>query len=103
MTDKPNGSRLDDYTSVGIVAVVLLSLLTAIGGIVFLAYTGAIASDITITGNIRIVGTIGIWPVLIALGSGIGWIVIIAFRDIYGSKAVKQATDTVESLSEEEE
>jgi hypothetical protein len=107
MTDKdPHPSDygyIDDVVSLAIVLSVLVALLTVIGGSIFLVYSGVVASDLSITGEIRIVGTIPIWLVIGLMGGGVAWVGFLAFRDIYGSDAVREATETVQELGEEEE
>lgn len=94
---------LDDWTSVAIVAAVLLAGLGIVAGAIALVYTGAVGTDITVSGDVRIIGTVPVGYIVAGVGAGIAWMVYVAFTDIYGARRVEQATDAVDGVQEDDD
>lgn len=101
MTNSNDYKYLDDVASGIIVGTVLFAILSAIGAFIYFIATGEIGTDITITGNIAINGTIPVGYILMGVLGFIFWMVYVAFTDIYGAKRIEQATQRLEDLRDE--
>jgi len=85
-----NGSRT---TSKAIVGTILFSLLAMVGLFVFLVATGTISTDMSISTNVNLVGTVPVDVVFYAVMGFFGWMVYVAFADIYDSKFVEKSVE----------
>lgn len=104
--DPPGRKRsiglLDDYSSIAIVATILALLVTIVLVAGYLVATGAVGSNLTVTGDVTISGTIPVGQLAVGLLMFVGWMVYIAFSDIYGRKRVNNATEQLEELNDGE-
>lgn len=96
-TDRRDLWWLDDATSLVIVGLVITTLLALLAGSAYAVTTGAVDVDT----RIQIAGTIPIDTILLGVLAGIGWMVYVAFTDIYGARDVTEATDSYRSVTED--
>lgn len=89
---------LDDVVSLTIVAIVVLGLAGLIAALGYLLATGSV--DAQITTDITVVGTIPIGHILLGVLGFVGWMVYVAFTDIYGRREVQQATEDMSEAAD---
>lgn len=75
---------IDDATSLLIIGSGLLVVLATLGTLAYLVASGRIATDIAVTGDVVVRGTIPLGTVFLGLGALLAYLVIVAVRDIYG-------------------
>lgn len=93
---------LDDYASIAILASVLLVVLAVIAGGVYLLATGAVGTDVSVTGDITVSGTIPLGTVVLGVLFFMGVIVYTALTDVYGSRRVENATEQLQEAGDDE-
>lgn len=103
--DAPGRDRdwwwLDDLTSLLAVIVTVLLVLGSVGGTIWLLASGTIPTDVEVTGEVELVGTIPVGIIITGTFTGIAILVSIILRDIYGRRRVERATDQMQEMQDE--
>jgi len=93
-----NGTRSVSKWIVGTILIVILALVSVLIGAVA---TGAVDTDVDISTEINVVGTIPIDIIAYGVMGFVGWMVYVAFMDIYDSDEVKQSVEDASQMADD--
>lgn len=93
-----NGSR---NISRWVIGSVLFGIVSVFAILILVVVTGTVNTDVSVSADISLVGTIPIGYLLMTILGFVGWMVYIAFMDIYDSEEVKQSFEEVSDITED--
>jgi len=100
--DTPTRNPTARRVAIAVVATILASILLVAGGIAWAVATGAIATDLVVTGEVDVSGQLPISFVVGVLAGGIAVLVYTSLSALFGAERVEDATEAVTEATEGE-
>lgn len=86
--------------AIGVIAAFLLAALGLAGAVSWAIATGAIATDLVLSGTVQVNGSINVTLVLVTLAGGVGVLLVASLRVLYGDETVEAAVEDVQDATD---